>query len=406
MPKFIWEGRTRTGEVRSGEMTAKNNAEVSERLRQQQIAVSKVKRKPFELNISLPGVGRVSKKTLVVFTRQFATMIDAGLPLVQCLDILASQEPNKALKRILYDVKASVESGSTFADALKKHPRVFDELFVNLVAAGEVGGILDTILNRLALYIEKAVKLRRKIKSAFTYPISIFVIAMLVVTILLWKVIPTFESMFRDMGSTDLPGPTQTVINMSNWFQSNWYILFSLLGGFFFLMAYVLRTNVGRETFDRSLLRLPIFGSLVRKAAVAKFTRTLGTMVASGVPILDGLEIVAKSAGNRKIEQAIYYVRDRIAEGRSMVEPLAETRVFPPMVVQMIGVGESTGAMDTMLNKIADFYEEEVDVAVEAVTGMLEPLMMVFIGGIVGGLLIAMYLPIFTIADTITGQGH
>ncbi len=401
MPDFTWEGRTRTGEMVSGRMAAKTDSEVMDRLRQQQITASKIKKMPMEINITLPNFGGVNRRTLVIFTRQFATMIDAGLPLVQCLDILASQEANKAFQKVLFEVKGNVESGSTFADALKKHPRIFDDLFVNLVAAGEVGGILDTILNRLAKYIEKAAQLRRKIKAAFTYPIAIFCVSILVMVILLWKVIPTFKNMFEDMGNSELPGPTQLVIDMSEWFGANWYILFGVTAGIIFVFRYVLRTDVGREAFDGFMLKTPLFGPLVRKAAVAKFTRTLGTMVSSGVPILDGLEIVAKSSGNKKVEQGIMYVRDRISEGRSMSEPLAETKIFPPMVVQMIAVGESTGAMDTMLNKIADFYEEEVDLAVETLTSLMEPAMMVFIGGMVGGLLIAMYLPIFTVADNI-----
>ena len=401
MPDFTWEGRTRTGEMVSGRMAAKTDSEVMDRLRQQQITASKIKKMPMEINITLPNFGGVNRRTLVIFTRQFATMIDAGLPLVQCLDILASQEANKAFQKVLFEVKGNVESGSTFADALKKHPRIFDDLFVNLVAAGEVGGILDTILNRLAKYIEKAAQLRRKIKAAFTYPIAIFCVSILVMVILLWKVIPTFEAMFKDMGNSELPGPTQFVIDMSTWFGNNWYVLFGGAAAVIVVSRYLLRTDVGREAFDGFMLKVPLFGPLVRKAAVAKFTRTLGTMVSSGVPILDGLEIVAKSSGNKKVEQGIMYVRDRISEGRSMSEPLAETKIFPPMVVQMIAVGESTGAMDTMLNKIADFYEEEVDLAVETLTSLMEPAMMVFIGGMVGGLLIAMYLPIFTVADNI-----
>ena len=401
MPDFNWEGRTRTGETVAGRMTAKTDAEVMERLRQQQITASKIKKMPLELNIKMPSLGGVSRRTLVIFTRQFATMIDAGLPLVQCMDILASQESNKAFQKILFEIKANVESGSTFADALKKHPRVFDDLFVNLVAAGEVGGILDTILNRLAQYIEKAARLRRKIRGAFTYPIAIFMITILVLVVLLWKVIPTFKNMFEDMGAAELPGPTQFVIDLSQWFAHSWYLLFGAIIGISVLFSYTLRTDVGREAFDSFMLKVPLFGPLVRKSAVAKFTRTLGTMVASGVPILDGLEIVAKSAGNKKVEQGVMYVRDRISEGRSMSEPLAETKIFPPMVVQMIAVGESTGAMDTMLNKIADFYEEEVDLAVESMTALMEPMMMVVIGGMVGGILVAMYLPIFTVADTI-----
>jgi type IV pilus assembly protein PilC len=395
---FVWQGRNRTGEAANGEMVAESEADVISKLKSQNIQPSKIKKKsrPF----ALPAVGGVTTKELVIFTRQFATMIDAGLPLVQALDILGSAEPNKAFQKIIYQVKGDVEQGGTFAQALNRHPRVFDELYVNLVAAGEVGGILDSILDRLAVYIEKSVKLARKVKGAFTYPVAIFVISCAVVTLLLWKVIPTFQDMFENMGG-ELPGPTQMVINMSDSFKANWYIYFGTMAAVYFTFRTIYRNPKGRVVIDRIAIKTPVFGPIIRKNAVAKFTRTLGTLVAAGVPILDGLEIVAKSAGNKVIESAVYHVREKIAEGRSMAEPLAETNVFPPMVVQMIGVGEATGAMDTMLGKIADFYEEEVDVAVDALTALLEPVMMVFIGGIVGGLLIAMYLPIFSIADNI-----
>lgn len=403
MATFAWTGRTRTGEEASGEMIAQTEAEVINKLRSQNIQPSKVKKKAAELKLPSFGLGGggVSTKELVVFTRQFATMIDAGLPLVQCLEILGNAEPNKRFQRIIFEVKSDVEQGSTFAAALNRHPLVFDELYVNLVAAGEVGGILDSILNRLAIYIEKAVKLARKVKGAFTYPTAILVVAIGVVALLLWKVIPTFQQMFQEMGNNALPRPTQIVIDLSENFQANWYLYFG--GGvvLFFLGRAFYRNPNGRMIFDRAILKAPVFGNVVRKSAVAKFTRTLGTLVSAGVPILDGLEIVSRTSGNRVIEKAIMRVREKIAEGRTMAEPLAEANVFPPMVVQMIGVGEATGAMDTMLNKIADFYEEEVDVAVDALTQLLEPLMMVFIGGIVGGMLIAMYLPIFTLADNV-----
>jgi type IV pilus assembly protein PilC len=402
MATFVWTGRTRTGEEANGEMIAQTEAEVINKLRSQNIQPSKVRKKAANLKMpSLGLTGGVSTKELVVFTRQFATMIDAGLPLVQCLEILGSAEPNKGFQKIIFEVKNDVEQGSTFAAALNRHPRVFDELYVNLVAAGEVGGILDSILNRLAIYIEKAVKLARKVKGAFTYPVAILVVAILVVGLLLWKVIPTFQQMFEEMGNNQLPGPTQVVINLSENFQANWYLY---IGGAiiaFFAGRTFYRNPTGRVIFDKTILRAPVFGNVVRKSAVAKFTRTLGTLVSAGVPILDGLEIVSRTAGNKVIEKAIMRVRDKIAEGRTMAEPLAEANVFPSMVVQMIGVGEATGAMDVMLNKIADFYEEEVDVAVDALTQLLEPIMMVFIGGIVGGMLIAMYLPIFTLADNV-----
>lgn len=400
MATYVWTGTTRTGEDASGEMTANSEDDVKSKLRSQNIQPSRVKKKATELKLPFSIGGGVTNKELVIFTRQFATMIDAGLPLVQCLDILASAEPNKGFQRTIYAVKADVEQGSTFASALNKHPKVFDELYVNLVAAGEVGGILDSILNRLAIYIEKSVKTARKVKGAFSYPLGVLGVAFIVVIILLWKVIPVFEGMFENMGA-DLPKPTQLVVDMSHWFGSYWWVL---LGGLF-LTSLAFRAFYGsawgRMKVDQVALRIPVFGGLTKKAAVAKFTRTLGTLVSAGVPILDGLEIVSRTAGNKVIERAIMKVRDQISEGRTMAEPLAEANIFPSMVVQMIGVGEATGAMDTMLNKIADFYEEEVDVAVDALTALLEPIMMVFIGGVVGGLLVAMYLPIFTMADTV-----
>jgi type IV pilus assembly protein PilC len=403
MAEWVWEGRTRTGEIRKGTINAESERDVHLRLRQQNIQPNKVKKKGKGVALKLPGMssGKIRAEELVVFVRQFATMIDAGLPLVQCLDILASQEPNKVFKRILTDVKNSVEAGQTFADSLKRHPQTFDTLFVNLVAAGEIGGILDTILNRLATYIEKNVKLVRKVKGAMTYPIGIAIVAIGVVAALLKYVIPTFEQMFADFGNAKLPALTQLVINMSHWFQANfWYVVIALVA-FIWGFKRFAASKKGRRILDRTLLKAPIVGKLLRKVAVAKFTRTLGTMIASGVPILDALDIVARSAGNTVIEEAIYFVRDRISEGSNMADPLAQTKVFPSMVVQMIAVGESTGAMDTMLQKIADFYEDEVDVAVDSLTKLLEPLMMVVIGGIVGTVLIAMYLPIFEVAGNI-----
>ncbi|MFT4703142.1 MAG: type IV pilus assembly protein PilC [Bradymonadia bacterium] len=400
MATFVWQGRTRTGDDVSGEISAGSKDEAMNKLRQQNIQATTVRKKSAKL--SLPGFGGgVTTKELVVFTRQFATMIDAGLPLVQCLEILGSGEPNKAFQRVIFGVKADVEQGSTFAAALNKHPRIFDELFVNLVAAGEVGGILDSILNRLAEYIEKSVKLARKVKSAFVYPTTILIVAILVVLLLMWKVIPVFENMFVSMGNAELPKPTQIVIGISDFFVAYWW---AIIGGTFLFSTVsraIYRNPTGRFRIDQVLLKSPIFGTLVKKAAVAKFTRTLGTLVAAGVPILDGLEIVSRTAGNKVIERAVLRVRDKISEGRTMAEPLAEANIFPSMVVQMIGVGEATGAMDVMLNKIADFYEEEVDVAVDGVTALLEPVMMVFIGGIVGGILIAMYLPIFSLAGNV-----
>jgi type IV pilus assembly protein PilC len=400
MPVFVWKGTTPGGEEKSGEMKATDASEVQDRLRRQDINPSKVKKKSASGGFSF-GSGSVPLKNLVIFTRQFATMIDSGLPLVQCLELLGGAEPHKGFKKILQQTKADIESGSTLADAMRKHPGAFDNLYVSLIEAGEVAGILDTILNRLATQLEKADKLRRKIRSAFSYPIIVLVIAILVVLILLYKVIPTFEAMFADMGGGELPGPTQFVIALSEIIQTHFLLISGGLIGITVLIMAFLKYEPTRAVFDKAILRAPLFGPLVRKTAVARFTRTLGTMVSSGVPIVDSLEIVAQTSGNMTVQKAILHVRDRISEGQNMVDPLMETGVFPAMVVQMIGVGESTGALDTMLTKIADFYEDEVDVAVDNLTAMIEPLMMVFLGIVIGGMLIAMYLPIFTMADNI-----
>jgi len=405
MASFVWEGRTRSGETRNGVMDAKNAAEVEQRLRTMGLSPEKVKKKPIEIKLpKLPGSSGVSLKDLVIFTRQFSTMIDAGLPLVQCLEILATQSERPALKKILFDIKETVESGATFADALKRHPKVFDDLYVNLVAAGEVGGILDTILNRLAIYIEKNQALRKKVRSAMVYPICIVIVAIIVILVMLYYVIPVFEKMFEDFGAKNaLPGPTQSLIDLSHWMRNNWYFVVGFLVGVPTGVHYFKKWPKGRVLWDRMVLKLPLFGSLIRKTAVAKFTRTLGTLVSSGVPILDALNIVARSAGNKVIENAIYFAREKISEGKTMADPLAEANVFPGMVVQMIAVGESTGALDQMLQKIADFYDEEVDAAVDALTSLMEPLMLVLLGGIVGYMLIAMYLPIFNLASAIQG---
>ncbi len=398
MAVFIWEGKTRQGEQRAGTMEAPNADIVIERLRAQQIQASKVKKKPLEIHLKI-GTG-ISSKEIVVFTRQFATMIDAGLPLVQCLEILGAQQTNVHFQKVVAAVKSDVESGSTLADALGKHNKIFNELYVNLVAAGEVGGILDTILNRLATYMEKSLKLRRQVQGAMVYPIVVISVAFIVTFVLLYAVIPVFEKMFRDFGGT-LPWPTQLVIDMSNGLRANVIILFVSLILIIVLHRAIGKTPKGRLFYDGVALKSPIIGPLFRKVAVAKFTRTLGTMISSGVPILDALTITGKSAGNKVVENAIGYTRERISEGRTMADPLAETGVFPPMVVQMIAVGESTGAMDSMLQKIADFYEEEVDSAVSALTSLLEPLMMIVLGVLLGGLIVAMYLPIFELAGNI-----
>ena len=399
MAKFQWEATTRTGDKRKGAMEAETAEIVENRLRSDGMTINRVKKEPRQITISI-GSG-VSPKDLQIFTRQLATMIDAGLPLVQCLDILANQSPNKIFARILGQVKASVEQGSTFSDALKRHPKVFDDLYVNLVAAGEVGGILDTILNRLAVYIEKAVKLKGQIKSAMFYPIGILVVAIGVIAVMLIKVIPTFEDMYKNMGNAQLPAPTRFVIRMSHSFLDQWYIYVGIVIGLFVGSTMMRRSEGGRVIFDRWLLRLPVMGSVLRKIVVARFTRTLGTLLASGVPILDALDICARTSGNKVVQQGIMRARTKIAEGHDMAGPLAESRVFPTMVVQMIGVGEQTGAMDQMLQKIADFYEEEVDAAVTAMTSLIEPIMMAFLGVVVGGLIIAMYLPIFNLAGNI-----
>ena len=400
MAEFAWEARARTGEVRKGVMTADDVAAVEERLRGQQLNPVAVKKRFVIPNIQF-GSG-VDAKDLVTFTRLFATMIDAGLPLVQCLEILSTQTTNKIFATVLKDVKSHVEQGSTFSDALRKHPRVFDELYTNLVQAGEVGGILDAIMNRLAVYIEKRVKLVRQVRGALTYPSVVAVIAAGVMTVLMTFVIPAFENMFKDFGSkAALPKITQIVVAISHGFVNHLPWIFLGTIAVIASVSYSYRLPKGKRFWHKLLLTMPIIGAVLQKIAVARFTRTLGTLLQSGVPILDALEICAKSSGNLIVEEAVLYVRARVAEGKNMAEPLAEKTIFPPMVVQMIGVGEQTGALDAMLNKIADFYEEEVDVAVAAMTSMLEPIMMVVIGGMVGVVMVSMYLPIFDLAGNI-----
>ncbi len=403
MGKFMWEGKTRVGGTMTGEIEAPNEAFVIAQLRRQQIVPVKIKPKPRDLGFSLLGRrGKVSKRELAIFTRQFATMIDAGLPLVQCLDILGLQQENQAFKKVILKVKEDVESGSTFADALGKHPHVFDELFVNLVSAGEVGGILDTILSRLAAYIEKAMKLAKQVKSAMVYPSTILAVALIVTVVLLVYVIPIFGDMFKDFGAT-LPLPTQFVMAISGYTRKYFLVGVVLLVLLVMGIRWYYKQENGRRRIDRLLLRVPIFGDLLRKIAVARFSRTLGTMVSSGVPILESMDIVAKSAGNKIIEEAILRARTSISEGKTIAEPLADSKVFPIMVTQMVSVGEATGALDTMLNKIADFYDDEVDSAVGALTSLLEPMLMIFLGVVIGGLVIAMYLPIFKLAGVVGG---
>ena len=401
MAIYLWEGKTRDGSSSTGSVQGDSEAGVIAKLKSQNVMVTKVKLKPKELSEYLSFLqGGVGTRDLVILTRQLATMIDAGLPLVQCLDILGQQQPSKVFKKIVLTVKSDLEGGMTFADALAKHPKAFDTLYVNLIAAGETGGILDTILNRLAAYMEKADELKRKVKGAMVYPISVSVIAAGVVVLMLVKVIPVFEKMFADFGG-ELPGPTKMVIQMSNFMQN--YLLHGAVGvvALVFALRWIYSTDRGRLFFDSAFLKMPIFGPLLRKVAVSRFSRTLSTMLSSGVPILDALSIVARTAGNVVVENAIMQTKVSISEGKTIAEPLAASKVFPSMVVQMIAVGEQTGAIDSMLSKIADFYDGEVDVAVEALTSLLEPIMMVGLGGTVGTLLVAMYLPIFKIAEAV-----
>jgi len=400
MPIYKWEGKSRTGSIIKGEMDAPNDEAVIAKLRSKQIIATKVRVKPKGLAIFPSMEKKITERDVVIFSRQFATMIDAGLPLVQCLDILQSQQDNKAFARILAEVKDDVEGGSTFAKALGKHPKVFDQLYVALVAAGEVGGILDTIMNRLSTYIEKTMKIKKKVKGALVYPAAVMSIALIVLLILLIFVVPVFKKMFEDFGGA-LPGPTQIVVNISDAIRAYWFIIFPAIIAFIFLIRYLLNTEKGITLKDDFSLKVPVFGELARKNAVAKFTRTLGTMITSGVPILDGLEIVAKTSGNRTIEKAILKTKERIAEGKTIAEPLQESGVFPPMVCQMINVGEATGALDVMLAKVADFYEDEVEMTTDALATLLEPIMMVILGVSVGGLLITMYLPIFKLVSVI-----
>jgi type IV pilus assembly protein PilC len=398
MPVYVWVAQTKKGRKLKGEIDAATEAIALSQLKKRNFTVKKLKPKPKDIfeNISFLKP-KVTKKDLVVFTRQFSTMIDAGLPLVQGLTILAEQSENPTFKAILKEITKDVEGGSTLAEAMKKHPKIFDSLFVNLVAAGEVGGILDTILRRLAQFIEKAERLKSQIKGAMTYPIVVMAIAILVISVILVFVIPVFEDMFKSFGSA-LPTPTQIVVNMSRFLKGNIHWVLIALGALIYGFKRYRNTVSGRKQTDSIFLKLPIFGNLLKKTAVARFTRTLGTMISSGVPILDALEIVAKTAGNVVIEEIIYEVRGSIAEGQTIAEPLSENDIFPGMVIQMIAVGEATGALDSMLEKIADFYDEEVDAAVGALTSMLEPLLMLFLGGSIGGLVIAMYLPIFGMA--------
>ncbi|OGW14706.1 MAG: pilus assembly protein PilC [Nitrospirae bacterium GWA2_42_11] len=400
METYIWTGKTRDGKKQKGELTANSKDDVISTLRKQNIMVTSVASRAKKLSINLSLGSGVTDKDIVVFTRQFATMIDAGLPLIQCLDILAKQTENKRFASAINDIRQNVESGSTYADALKKHPRIFNDLYANMVAAGELGGILDTILNRLSKYIEKSMKLKRQVRAALVYPSTIVAVAIVVIVVLLVWVIPIFAKMFMDFGGV-LPLPTRMVIGASNFMANNIIYIAGAAGALVFGLHRYYKTQNGRRTIDRLVLVLPIFGMLMRKIAVAKFTRTLGTLISSGVPILDGLDIVAKTSGNKIVEEALYETKRSISEGKTLAEPLEQTKVFPPMVVQMIAVGETTGALDAMLSKIADFYDEEVDSTVGSLTALLEPMLMIFLGVVIGTIVIAMYLPIFKLAGSI-----
>jgi type IV pilus assembly protein PilC len=401
MPIFKWEGKAGKGAIKKGEMEGPNEAAIRIHLRQQNITPTKIVSKGKEFKINLPFFKKkVNQRSIAIFTRQLATMIDAGLPLVQSLEILSQQQESKAFKNIIRVIREDVEGGSTFAGALKKHPATFNDLYTNLVVAGEEGGILDNILLRLANYIEKSEALKKKVKSALIYPATIVGVAVIVVGILMIFVIPVFETMFKSSGQ-NLPLPTLIVVTLSKMIKKYVVIFIPAMVLLFFLLRKYYQTQNGRTVLDRLLLKLPVFGSLFKKIAVARFSRTLGTLVSSGVPILDGLTIVSRTSGNRVIETAILNARASIREGETIAEPLSRSNIFPPMVIQMIAVGESTGALDSMLSKIADFYEEEVDIAVVNLTSLLEPLLMVFLGIVIGGVVISMYLPIFNMASAI-----
>jgi type IV pilus assembly protein PilC len=395
MPSFEWKGRGRGGQDQTGVLVADSKESVIAALRRQQIIVTAVKERGKEIALPKFG-GKVPPKSIAIFTRQFSVMIDAGLPLVQCLEILGSQQDHKLFRRVLLQVRQDVESGSSLADSMRKHPKTFNDLYTNMVAAGEAGGILDTILQRLATYIEKSVKLNAQVKSALIYPVAVITIAIIVVAIILWKVIPVFASLFASLGA-ELPFPTRVVIAMSDFVADFWWLtLIIVIGGVIFLRRYH-RTYKGRRVLDGLMLRAPVIGMLLRKIAVARFCRTLATLTSSGVPILDGLNITAKTAGNAIVEDAIMATRKSVEEGKTISEPLGDTDVFPPMVVQMIAVGEQTGALDTMLTKIAEFYEDEVDIAVAGLMKLLEPVMIAILGVVIGGIVIAMYMPMFTL---------
>jgi len=399
MPSFEWKGRDRHGNAQTGVLIGDNKDAVIAALRKQQIVVTTVKEKGKEIALPKFG-GGISSKDIAIFTRQFSVMIDAGLPLVQCLEILGQQQDNKAFQKVILQVRQDVEGGLSLAESLRKHPQAFDDLYVNMVAAGEAGGILDTILQRLAAYIEKNVKLKAQVRSALIYPVAVIVIAVIVVYIILWKVIPVFATLFEGLGAS-LPFLTQVIVNLSRFIGNFWWLILIVVAGTIFGIHQYYQTEGGRYQLDKILLKLPAIGILLRKIAVARFCRTLGTLLSSGVAILESLDITARTSGNAVIEEAILMVRKEVEEGKSLADPLSRTEQFPPMVCQMIGVGEQTGAMDTMLTKIADFYEDEVDAAVEGMMSLLEPIIISFLGVVIGTIVVAMYLPMFSLISQI-----
>jgi len=404
---YLWKGRTTAGEIQTGELTSDSQDEVLAALRKKRIIITSVREKPRDLKFTLPKIGSgVSTRDLAIFTRQFATMINAGLPLVQCLDILSKQTEKEDFRAVIAQTMRDVEAGTTLAEALakKENNKVFDELFVNMVEAGEAGGILDDILQRLATFIEKAEALKRKIQGAMVYPAVVMTVACLATAFMLIFIIPTFARMFTAFGG-DLPLPTKIVMGLSSFLRSYWWVMLGGIVGSIVMIRRYYTTEQGHMQIDKLLLRVPVLGDVIRKGAVARFTRTLGTLISSGVPILTGLEITARTAGNRVVQEAIMAARASIREGETISAPLKQSNVFPPMVVQMISVGEETGALDDMLTRIADFYDSEVDTAVDALTSLIEPVMIVFMGAVVGGMVIAMYLPMFKLINVVAG-GH
>ena len=407
MPVYLWKGRTTAGEIQTGELTFDSQDEVLAALRKKRIIITSVREKPRDLKFTLPKIGSgVSTRDLAIFTRQFATMINAGLPLVQCLDILSKQTEKEDFRAVIAQTMRDVEAGTTLAEALakKENNKVFDELFVNMVEAGEAGGILDDILQRLATFIEKAEALKRKIQGAMVYPAVVMTVACLATAFMLIFIIPTFARMFTAFGG-DLPLPTKIVMGLSSFLRSYWWVMLGGIVGAIVMIRRYYTTEQGHMQIDKLLLKVPVLGDVIRKGAVARFTRTLGTLISSGVPILTGLEITARTAGNRVVQEAIMAARASIREGETISAPLKQSNVFPPMVVQMISVGEETGALDDMLTRIADFYDSEVDTAVDALTSLIEPVMIVFMGAVVGGMVIAMYLPMFKLINVVAG-GH